>query len=106
MEPHGRKLKLHGGKMSPKIETYLKMVCIDLDIDWEDYKAQWEYEIPLAWALPPFVGFMYSDIFLAFLDLDLWLYRKISKDIDTIKTGKNVYWKLTFHEKIPLPFQN
>ena len=87
-------------KINYNINQYLQIVCETLKIDWEDYLAQLEFEIPLCWALPPFVGFMYSDIFLYFLDLDFFLYRKIAKDIDKISQGIWVPFELSNLEKI------
>lgn len=75
------------------------MACEKLHVDFEDYLAQLEFEIPLCWELPPHIGFMYSDIFLYFLDLDFCLYRKISRDIDKIAKLEFVKFEISIFEK-------
>ena len=87
-------------QINPQIEKYMKMVCNFLDIDWEDYWAQLNFEFPLFWAAPnQFISSTFADVLLAFLDLDLGLYRKIGKDIDRIAQGDWIPFELSPSEK-------
>ena len=71
--------------LKPCIKLYLHDICRDLDICWEDYLTQLDYEFPMIKYIEDYKEVtLYVEVLLYFVELGLKEYRTILKDLTWI----------------------
>ena len=67
-----------------EVALYLKHICRDYSISWEDYTAQLDYEFPMFKYVVTKETVFYVEVLLYFVELGLKEYRTILTDLKWI----------------------